>query len=127
MQYYFQKIINIYTEDYYNPSIKAALKILTEGLYAELQDTKVKAMIVLPGAMNTNITSNSNVEVKGSSENSSAMKMLEADDAAAQIITAIEKDKFKLFLGQDSKFLKFLYKFNSKWAISFINSKMKNM
>ena len=35
---------------------KAALKILTEGLYAELQDTKVKAMIVLPGAMNTNIT-----------------------------------------------------------------------
>ena len=53
--------------------------------------------------------------------------MLEADDAAAQIITAIEKDKFKLFLGQDSKFLKFLYKLNSKWAISFINSKMKNM
>lgn len=105
---------------------KAALKILTEGLYAELQDTNVRVMIVLPGAMNTNITQNSNVEVKTSGD-SSGIKMLEADEAAAEIIKGMEKNKFKLFLGQDSKFLRTLYKINSKWAISFINSKMKNM
>ena len=105
---------------------KAALKILTEGLYAELQDTNVRVMIVLPGAMNTNITQNSNVEVKTSGD-SSGIKMLEAEEAAAEIIKGMEKNKFKLFLGQDSKFLRTLYKINSKWAISFINSKMKNM
>lgn len=102
---------------------KAALKIFTEGLYAELEKTNVKVMIVLPGAMNTNITKNSNVEVKTDSENNN-FKLLEADDAANKIIKAIEKDKFKLFLGNDSKFLKMLYKINSKLAISFINKKM---
>ena len=35
-----------------------------------------------------------------------------------------EKNKFKLFLGSDAKFLKLLYKINSKAAISFINKKM---
>ena len=102
---------------------KAALKIFTEGLYAELEKTNVKVMIVLPGAMNTNITKNSNVEINTSKEESN-FKLLEPNIAACKIIEAIEKDKFKLFLGQDSKFLKLLYKINSKWAISFINKKM---
>ncbi|MBQ6494725.1 MAG: SDR family oxidoreductase [Bacilli bacterium] len=105
---------------------KAALKIFTEGLYAELERTNVRVMIVLPGAMNTNITANSKVEVKTSKEES-PMKLLEADIAAYQIIEGIEKNKFKLFLGQDAKFLKFLYKINSKYAISFINKKMGNI
>ena len=101
---------------------KAALKLFTEGLYAELEKTNVKVMIVLPGAMNTNITKNSNVEINTNS--SGNFKMLEADQAAYKIIKAIEKNKFKLFLGSDAKFLKLLYKLNSKWAISFINKKM---
>ena len=102
---------------------KAALKIFTEGLYAELEKTNVRVMIVLPGAMNTNITKNSSVEVNTTKEES-PMKLLEADVAAAKIIDGIEKNKFKLFLGNDAKFLKFLYKLNSKAAISFINKKM---
>ncbi len=105
---------------------KAALKIFTEGLYAELERTNVRVMIVLPGAMNTNITTNSNVEVNTSKEETT-MKLLEADVAAYQIINGIEKNKFKIFLGQDAKFLKFLYKINSKYAISFINKKMGNI
>ena len=104
---------------------KAALKIFTEGLYAELEKTNVRVMIVLPGAMDTNITKNSNVEVKTTKETSN-YKMLSASDAASQIINGIEKNKFKLFLGSDAKFLKLLYKINSKLAISFINKKMSN-
>ena len=102
---------------------KAALKIFTEGLYAELEKTNVRVMIVLPGAMNTNITANSNVKIETSKEESN-FKMLEPSVAASQIINGIEKNKFKLFLGSDAKFLKFLYKLNSKSAISFINKKM---
>ena len=102
---------------------KAALKIFTEGLYAELEKTNVRVMIVLPGAMNTNITTNSNVKMDMTKEESN-FKLLEADVAAATIIDGIEKNKFKIFLGNDAKFLRFLYKINSKWAISFINKKM---
>jgi len=106
---------------------KAALKIFTEGLYAELQDTNVRVMIVLPGAMDTNITQNSGVSMGSSSKEDSPMKLLSAESAAAQIIKGMEKNKFKLFVGQDSKFLRFLYKWNDKKAIKFINNKMKNM
>lgn len=105
---------------------KAALKIFTEGLFAELEKTNVRVMIVLPGAMATNITKNSNVEVS-STENAKSFKMLSPDEGANQIIKAIHKNKFKLFLGSDSKFLRFLYKINSIWAIRFINKKMKNI
>lgn len=106
---------------------KAALKILTEGLYAELQDTNVRVMIVLPGAMDTNITQNSGVSMGTSSKEDSPMRLLSAEDAAAQIIKGMEKNKFKIFVGQDAKFLRFLYKWNDKKAIKFINNKMKNM
>ena len=58
------------------------------------------------------------------SNGGSSMKLLEADVAAAKIIDGIEKNKFKLFLGSDSKFLRLLYKINSKSAIKFINKKM---
>ena len=102
---------------------KAALKIFTEGLYAELEKTNVRVMIVLPGAMNTNITVNSNVKMDMSKEDSN-FKLLEPSIAAKKIIEGIEKNKFKLFLGSDAKFLKLLYKINSKAAISFINKKM---
>ncbi len=101
---------------------KAALKILTEGLYAELMDSNVHVMVVFPGAINTDIAKNSNVEIDNVN---GSYKLLEADQAAAQIIKGMEKNKFKLFLGSDSKFLKFLYKINAKWAIRFIGNKMK--
>ena len=104
---------------------KAALKIFTEGLYAELEKTNVRVMIVLPGAMDTNITTNSNVKMETTKETSN-YKLLSASSAASQIISGIEKNKFKIFIGSDAKFLKFLYKINSKLAISFINKKMSN-
>ena len=105
---------------------KAALKIFTEGLFAELEKTNVRVMIVLPGAMATNITKNSNVKVSTTEEESS-FKMLSPVDGAKQIIKGIKKNKFKLFLGSDSKFLRFLYKLNSIWAIRFINKKMSGI
>lgn len=107
---------------------KAALKIFTEGLYAELSKTKVKTMIVLPGAIHTNILGNSGVKYKdmdtSEAEQNNSYKMTEADDAARQIINGIEKNKFRIFVGSDAKFMNMLYKLNSKKAIEFINKKM---
>jgi short-subunit dehydrogenase len=83
-------------------------------------------MIVFPGAMDTNITKNSNVEIATTGENSS-YKLLSPVVGANQIINGIKKNKFKVYLGSDTKFLKFLYKLNSVWAIRFINKKMSGI
>ena len=102
---------------------KAALKIFTEGLYAELLNTHVKVMVVFPGGCATNITKNSKVRVKKSAGNS-GYKMTPPWVAAEKIVKGIEKDKFKVFIGQDANFMRMFYKFNSKLAIKTINNAM---
>jgi short-subunit dehydrogenase len=103
---------------------KAALKLLSEGLYSELLDTNVKVMVVFPGAIATDIAKNSNIKIENSD---SSFKMLPAKTAAKLIIKGIEKNKFKLYVGTDSKIMNFLYTFNSKSAIKMVNKKMKNL
>ena len=105
---------------------KAALKLFTEGLYAELLNTNVKVTVVFPGAIATDIASNSNVDMGKSTENSS-YKMLAPEKAAAQIVAGIEKDKFKLYVGTDSKMMNLMYKINAKGAIKYINKKMQQL
>ena len=42
---------------------KAAVKLLTEGLHAECSGTNVHVTVVFPGAVATNITTNSGVDI----------------------------------------------------------------
>lgn len=102
---------------------KAALKLFTEGLYAEALGTSLKIMIVFPGAIATDIAKNSNVQMNVSA-GESKMKMTTAPDAASQIIKGIEKDTFKLYVGKDAKFMNMFYKFNDKKAIAYIKKMM---
>ncbi len=109
---------------------KAAIKIFTEGLYAELLNTNVKVMVVFPGAIATNILKNSNVTIKSQQskeEGKSSYKMLSPQKAAEEIISGILKNKFKLFVGSDSKFMRLFYRLNSEYAIKSINKKMKDL
>lgn len=103
---------------------KAAVKLFTEGLYAELLDSNVSVTLVFPGAIATDIMKNSNVQMKASSNNNSKIKMTLASDAAKQIIAGIRKKKFKVYIGSDSKMMNLMYKFNDKKAIKFIKNKM---
>lgn len=105
---------------------KAALKLLTEGLYSELLHTNVKVTLTLPGAIKTDIAKNSGAEFKSSAD-SSKMKMLEAKEAARLIIDAMEKNKFKSYVGSDSKMMNLMYKFNDKKAIQYVNKMMAKM
>jgi short-subunit dehydrogenase len=102
---------------------KAALKLFTEGLYSELIDTNIKVMIVLPGAINTDIAKNSNVDIN----NARNYKMTSAKKAAKLIINGIKRNKFKLYIGNDSKIMNLLYNFNSRLAIKTISKKMKGL
>lgn len=101
---------------------KGAVKMFTEGLYAELKDTKVGISIIHPGAIQTNIMKNSGLEQSSSSEK--AGQALPAPEAARQIIQAIQKKKFRAMVGKDARFLDAFYRLNPRRAIDFIVEKM---
>ena len=105
---------------------KAAVKLMTEGLYAETVNTNVGVSIVFPGAIETNISKNSGVEMKEPDpEQTSSIKMLSPEKAASIIINAMEKNKFQVYAGSDSKFMHFLYKLSPKLAVKMITKMLK--
>ena len=105
---------------------KAALKLLTEGLYAELLDTHVRVTIIFPGAIDTNIVRNSGVEINRPADQVAA-DSLPAAAAAAQIIEAMEANKFRTLVGSDARFLDRMYRLMPKRAVHMITSKMKDL
>lgn len=109
---------------------KAAVKLLTEGLYAELKDTQVSVTIIFPGAVNTNIMSNSGVktpEEEAESKRTQGHLALPAAKAAAIIINAIETNQFRVMVGNDARMLDLLYRIAPKWAVNFITKQMSKM
>jgi short-subunit dehydrogenase len=105
---------------------KAAVKLLTEGLYAELKDSSVHVTAILPGAINTNIAENSGIEMNATAD-AQNVKMLDPRKGAELIIKAIEKNKFRALLGTDAKFLDFMYRMNPGRAVRFIVKKMGHL
>ncbi|HKK73934.1 MAG TPA: SDR family NAD(P)-dependent oxidoreductase [Saprospiraceae bacterium] len=107
---------------------KAAVKLLTEGLFSELQDTSVQVSAVFPGAVETNITSNSGVDVPGAgAEAESSFQALPADRAAEIIINGIEKNKFHILVGKDARFMHFLSRLAPKRAAKLIYKQMQTL
>jgi short-subunit dehydrogenase len=109
---------------------KAAVKLLTEGLYAELLDTPVHVSVVFPGATATHITENSNVKAPVATNADTAKmsaKSLSPNKAAAIIVEGIENDHPQIFTGTDSKAMNKLYRFNPVFATKFIAKQMKSL
>jgi short-subunit dehydrogenase len=105
---------------------KAAVKLFTEGLFAELKDTTVRVSVVFPGAIATNITTNSGIEMpKVSAGDSSAMATMQANEAARVILLGMEADQYRILVGSDSKFMDFLSRLAPEYATNFIAKKMK--
>lgn len=107
---------------------KAAVKLLTEALHSELANTNVKVTVVFPGAVNTNITKNSglNMPAQSTAENKS-MKVLSATKAAQIMIDGMEKNSYRVMVGNDAKFMDFIYRLNPAYAAGFISKKMKSL
>lgn len=110
---------------------KAAVKLLTEGLFAELQETNVHVAVVFPGAIGTNITQNSGVrkEPAASPEETKkqASQTTSPEKAAEIIISGILNNKNRIFIGSDAKFLDKLYRLAPTYATNFIANKMKSL
>lgn len=103
---------------------KAAVKLLTECLYAELHESKVAVTVVFPGAVGTNITENSGVEAP-SVAGGKAPKVTSAEDAARQIVDAVAHGEPRLLIGGDAKMLDRLSRVAPMRAITTVANKMK--
>jgi short-subunit dehydrogenase len=107
---------------------KAAVKLLTEGLYSELLNTHVKVTVVFPGAVNTNITKNSGLSVAPQSNaEARPVKILSSSKAAQIIIDGMENNRYRVLVGKDASFMDIFYRFNPARAARLITKKMKNI
>ncbi|MBI1223016.1 MAG: SDR family NAD(P)-dependent oxidoreductase [Bacteroidetes bacterium] len=106
---------------------KAAVKLLSEGLYAELKNTNVRVTVIHPGAVNTNISENSGVKLNIPAEGAKIPPMLQPDKAAEIMLDAIEKNKFRVMVGKDARMLDILYRFNPRRAVDLITKKMSGL
>ncbi len=105
---------------------KAAVKLLTEGLWAELQGTPVRVTLALPGAMRTGIAQHSGVEAPQAREGAK-VPLLEPDRAAKTLLDAVERDAFRVLLGQDAKVMDLLYRLNPLGATRLIQLRMRHL
>jgi short-subunit dehydrogenase len=105
---------------------KAAVKLLTEALYAELKNTHVKVSIVFPGAIATDIAKNSGVmmEMDEETSNMASFKSMPVEKAAAQIIRGMESDKFRMLIGSDARMMDMFYRLSPKRAVHLILKQM---
>lgn len=108
---------------------KAAVKLMTEGLYAELLDTNVGVSVIMPGAVATNITENSGVTVPMSEADAAAAgtRTTSAPDAARTIIDGIESDRLHIFVGRDSRMMNVASRVAPKQATHLIQKQMKKL
>ena len=105
---------------------KAAVKLLTEGLYAELIETNVEVTVVFPGAIDTNIAENSGVVMQLPDEGiADSFSPLAPEIAAQTIIDGIERNKFQIYIGKDSSMMNFLYRIHPHRATKFMFKQMK--
>ena len=110
---------------------KAATKLFTEGLYTELLDTNVHVTVVFPGAIATNISTNSGVSFEAPApENAKPQKQMKttpARDAAGIIVAAMEQNKYRVLVGSDAKMMDFMARLAPKRAAHLIYSRMGSL
>jgi short-subunit dehydrogenase len=109
---------------------KAAVKLMTEGLYAELLDTNVGVTLVLPGAVRTDITGNSGVESPGgaaAAEAESKFPTTSPDEAGRIIVDGIEANRFHVYVGKDSRLMNLASRVAPRRSTHLIQRQMKNL
>jgi len=102
---------------------KAGVKLLTEGLYAELLDTGVRVSVIMPGAVETAITEHSGVEMPGSSADSD-LPMTSPVAAARMMADGIERDRLYIYVGKDARVMNLAIRIAPRQAIGIIKRQM---
>jgi short-subunit dehydrogenase len=108
---------------------KAGIKLLSEGMYAELLETNVGVSVVMPGAVATNITANSGIDipVEEDSANQTTYPTTSAEDAARIIVDGIEADRLHILVGRDARFLNMANRLAPRRSTHLITRQMKDL
>lgn len=108
---------------------KAAVKLFTEGLTAELRDTSVGVTVVFPGGVATDITAHSGVEMRplGGDPDQAAAKLTTPQEAARQIVSAVWNGRQRVVIGADARMLDRLGRLMPARAVTIIADRMKNL
>jgi short-subunit dehydrogenase len=100
---------------------KAAVRMVTEGLYAEYQNKNFKVTVVIPGGVNTGIIENSGSKPNEKMEKvRKIIKLPSPRKVAKKIINGMERNKFRIFIGIDSKLLNLANMVVPKLAIKLV-------
>ena len=86
-------------------------------------------MVVFPGAVATNITTNSGVDIPVSPEQAAAAarRTLAADKAARIILDGMERNAYRVMVGSDAKLMDRLYRLSPSRAAGFIAKQMRDL
>jgi short-subunit dehydrogenase len=106
---------------------KAAVKLMTEALYAELLETSVGVSVVMPGAIATNIAENSGVHFDMPADTGTEHHTLAADKAARIILDGIERGDLHITVGSDSRLMYLASRIAPKASIRMIQRQMKSL
>jgi NAD(P)-dependent dehydrogenase (short-subunit alcohol dehydrogenase family) len=108
---------------------KAAVKLLTEGLHAECAGTHVGVTVVFPGAVATNITANSGVDIPtgGAQAEAQTRRITQPATAARQILDGMERNAYRVLIGRDAKLMDALCRLNPKRAAGVVAAQMKGL
>jgi len=108
---------------------KAAVKLFTEGLYAELMDSNVAVTVVIPGGVGTDIAGNSGARVPGADATAEDMGagLTTPQEAARQIVEAVERGPFRVVIGRDARMLDRLSRLAPRRATELIARKMARL
>ncbi len=104
---------------------KAAVKLLTEGLYTELLDSSVRVSVVFPGAVGTQIAAHSGVSIADPSARQRAARVLPPERAAQIIIDGIERNRFRILVGSDAVLMDRLCRLSPERAARLIYRRMR--
>ncbi|WP_427896644.1 SDR family NAD(P)-dependent oxidoreductase [Kribbella sp. GL6] len=104
---------------------KAAVKLFTEALIAEHQDSPLKVSVVFPGGIATDILANSGVAMPGAAESDKAAGSLTTvEDAGREIVAVVERGAPRVRIGKDAQMLDRLSRLMPAGAIPLIARKM---
>jgi short-subunit dehydrogenase len=104
---------------------KAAVTLLTEGLFAELLDTPVSVSVVFPGPTDTGIASNLGLPADAAQQ--SRMPLTSAADAARMALDGIERDRLHIYLGTMARLANIAIRIAPRAAITFVRAQMTRL
>ena len=89
----------------------------------------MRVTVVFPGAVATNITTNSGVDIPMTGMDAEAMarRTTSADKAARIILDGMERNAYRVMVGGDAKLMDRLYRLSPRRAAGFIANQMKDL